>query len=241
MKPLKDKVAIVTGGTSGIGLATAQRLCSDGAIVYACARHAYGFPDGQPIFYHALDVTRPDSCLALYNDVLAAHGHIDILIANAGITRDAMTAKMDDAMFDAVIDTDLKGIFNIVRLVGPCMERQGGGAIVTVSSIVGQCGNIGQANYAAAKAGIIGMSRSWAKEFARRGVPVRVNAVAPGYILTDMVKSVPAPLLEQFAQSTMLKRLGTPEEVADVIAFLVSPQASYITGSVIEVNGGMRL
>lgn len=241
MKHLQDKIAVITGGTAGIGLATAQRLCAEGATVYACGRHAHAFPDGASICYHALDVTSTDSCLTLYNDVLAAHGRIDILVANAGITRDAMTAKMDDAMFDSVLNTDLKGIFNMVRLVGPCMERQGGGAIVTVSSIVGQYGNIGQANYAAAKAGIIGMSKSWAKEFARKGVPVRVNTVAPGYILTDMVKSVPAPLLEQFAQNTMLKRLGTPEEVADVIAFLVSPQASYITGSVIEVNGGMRL
>ena len=121
------------------------------------------------------------------------------------------------------------------------METHGGGAIVTVSSIVGQYGNIGQANYAASKAGVIGMSKSWAKEFARKGAPVRVNVIAPGYIMTDMLKTVPEELLNKFAEQTMLKRLGKPEEVAEVIAFLCSDAASYITGAVIDVNGGMRL
>ena len=121
------------------------------------------------------------------------------------------------------------------------MEKQGGGAIITVGSIVGEFGNIGQANYAASKAGMIGMSKSWAKEFARKGIPVRVNVVAPGYILTDMLKTVPKDLLEKFENQTMLKRLGRAEEVAEVIAFLASDAASYITGTVIDVNGGMRL
>ena len=121
------------------------------------------------------------------------------------------------------------------------MEKQGSGTIITVSSIVGEYGNIGQANYAASKAGIIGMSKSWAKEFARKGIPIRVNIVAPGYILTDMVTTVPQRLLESFANQTMLKRLGRPEEVAEVICFLSSDSASYITGTVIDVNGGMRI
>ena len=128
-----------------------------------------------------------------------------------------------------------------MRLVGPHMEKHGSGTIVTVSSIVGEYGNIGQANYAASKAGIIGMSKSWAKEFARKGIPIRVNIVAPGYILTDMVTTVQQRLLESFANQTMLKRLGRPEEVAEVICFLSSDSASYITGTVIDVNGGMRI
>lgn len=240
MNSLKDKVAIVTGGTSGIGLATVQKLQQEGAIVYACARHEKEFKE-ENIIYHQLDVTSPDSCKVLFDDVLAMHGKIDILVADAGITADSLTVKLSDEDFDKVISTNLKGIFNIVRLVGPYMENNGGGSIVAVSSIVGEYGNIGQANYAASKAGVIGMSKSWAKEFARKGVPVRVNVVAPGYILTDMLKTVPEHLLEKFAGQTMLKRLGKPEEIAEVITFLASDASSYITGTVIDANGGMRL
>lgn len=240
MNSLKGKVAIVTGGTTGIGAATVQKLWEQGAIVYACARREHLF-DQERIFYHSLDVTNTASCQKLYDDVMEQQGRIDILVANAGITEDALTVKMSEQAFDNVIDTNLKGVFRVVRLAGPLMERQGGGAIVTVSSIVGEYGNIGQANYAASKAGIIGMSKSWAKEFARKGSPVRVNVVAPGYIQTDMLKTVPEKLLNEFALQTMLKRLGKPEEVANVIAFLVSDAASYVTGTVIDVNGGMRL
>lgn len=240
MSLLKDKVAIITGGTSGIGYAAALKFQEEGAVVYACSRHERDFQDHN-IIYHYLDVTDSLSCKTAYEDILKAHGKIDILVANAGITSDNLTVKMTEESFDDVIETNLKGIFNIVKVVGPYMEKQGWGSIVTVSSIVGEYGNIGQANYAASKAGIIGMSKSWAKEFARKGVPVRVNVVAPGYVLTDMVKTVPEHLLSQFASQTMLKRLGEPEEIAEVICFLSSDSASYITGSVIDVNGGMRL
>jgi len=237
---LQDKVVIITGGTSGIGLATAKEMAEKGAVVYACARREKQF-DNPNIFYHELDVTSGSSCEKLFKDIVAERGKIDVLVADAGITCDKLTVKMSDEAFDSVINTNLKGVFNMVRFVGPYMEQQGWGSIVTVSSIVGEYGNIGQANYAASKAGLIGMSKSWAKEFARKGIPVRVNAVAPGYILTDMVKTVPEHLLQQFAGQTMLKRLGEPEEVAQVIAFLASDAASYITGTVIDVNGGMRL
>ena len=237
---LKNKVVIISGGTSGIGYATAHTMCREGAVVYACARHRKEFSE-KNIQYHFLDVTDSNSCRKLTEDVLAEHGRIDVLVADAGITKDSLTAKLTEEDFDAVINTNLKGIFNMVKYIGPQMERQGGGSVITVSSIVGEFGNIGQANYAASKAGIIGMSKSWAKEFARKGVPVRVNAVAPGYILTDMVKTVPEHRLKAFAEQTMLKRLGEPEEVAEIITFLASDKASYITGSVIDVNGGMRL
>lgn len=240
MSSLQNKIAVVTGGTSGIGYATALKLQKEGATVYACARHERSFEQDN-LFFHAVDVTQKESCQQLYDDIISAHRKIDILIADAGITSDALTVKMSEYVFDRVIDVNLKGIFNIVRLIGPHMEKTGGGSIITVSSIVGEFGNIGQANYAASKAGIIGMSKSWAKEFARKGVPVRVNVVAPGYILTDMVKTVPSQLLDKFTDLTMLKRLGEPEEVAEVIAFLASDAASYITGTVIDVNGGMRL
>ena len=240
MNMLKDKVVIITGATSGIGLATAEKMASEGAIVYACARNekAFNIPN---IIYHQLDVTDVQSCQKLFDDVVHKHGRIDVLVANAGITCDRLTVKMSDDDFDRVIATNLKGVFNLVRLIGPYMETQGAGSITTVSSVVGEYGNIGQANYAASKAGLIGMTKSWAKEFARKGAAVRVNVIAPGYILTDMVKTVPEHLLQQFAGQTMLKRLGEPQEIANVIAFLSSDQASYITGAVIDVNGGMRL
>lgn len=237
---LKDKVVILSGGTSGIGYAAALRMAQAGATVYACARHEKTF-DNPNIIYHELDVTSRESCEKLFNDVVAAHGKIDVVVADAGITADSLTVKMTDDAFDRVINTNLKGVFNMIRFIGPYMEKQGWGSIITVSSIVGEYGNIGQANYAASKAGLIGMTKSWAKEFARKGVPVRANVVAPGYILTDMVKTVPENLLNQFAGQTMLKRLGEPHEVAEVIAFLASDASSYVTGTVIDVNGGMRL
>lgn len=240
MNSLKNKVAIITGGTSGIGYATACRIEEEGAIVYACARHEREFTQ-EKIQYHFLDVTDSESCQKLYEDVMAEQGRIDILVADAGITADSLTIKMEEEEFDQVINTNLKGVYRMGKLIGPQMERQGGGVIVTVSSIVGEYGNVGQANYAASKAGVIGLSKSWAKEFARKGIPVRVNTVAPGYILTDMLKTVPEHLLEKFTELTMLKRLGQPEEVAEVITFLASDAASYITGAVIDVNGGMRL
>ncbi len=240
MNGLNGKVAIVTGGTTGIGLAAAQRLSVEGCKVWICARHERENTD-ENLDFHVLDVTDPGSCNTLVQDVLRQDRKIDILVANAGITADSMTKKMTDEMFDNVISTNLKGIFNMVRLVGPRMEENGSGSIITVSSIVGEYGNIGQCNYAASKGGVLAMTKSWAKEFARKGIPVRVNSVAPGYILTDMLKTVPQELLDRFASQTMLRRLGFAEEVASVIAFLASDEASYITGAVLDVNGGMRL
>lgn len=240
MSMLKDKVVIVTGGTKGIGYATVHRMSDEGAIVYACARHKVVF-EKENIHYHYVDVTDKDSCKKLFEYVVEKHGKIDVLVANAGITSDALTVKMTDQMFDDVINTNIKGVFNIVSFVGPYMERQGYGSIITTSSVVGEYGNIGQANYAASKAGVIGMTKSWAKEFARRGAQVRVNSIAPGYILTDMLGTVPKDLLEKFSEQTMLKRLGKPEEIANTVLFLASDWSSYITGTVIDANGGMRL
>ena len=234
------KVAIVTGGTSGIGYCTAEKLAALDIIVYAAARKEKQFQNSN-IRYHYVDVTNPESCKALFEDIVAEQGRIDILVADAGITADALTAKMTDEQFDNVIDVNLKGMFNIVRYVGPYMEKQGWGAIINLSSIVGEQGNIGQINYSASKGAVISMTKTWAKEFTRKGANVRVNAVAPGYIMTRMMETVPEDLLTRFAGQTMLKRLGQPEEVASVIAFLASDDASYITGTVISVNGGMRL
>jgi len=152
-----------------------------------------------------------------------------------------MTRKMTDEMWDLVIDVDLKGVFNLTRLIGPQMEDKGSGAIVNISSVVGEYGNIGQANYAAAKAGVIGLTKTWAKEFARKGAAVRVNCITPGYTMTEMLKTVPQELLDSFAAKTMLGRLGQPEEIAKAALFLASDEASYVTGQTLAVNGGMRL
>lgn len=237
---LEGKIAIITGGTRGIGYATALEMQRQGAVVYCGARHIPA-AEQDGIHFRHLDVTCGESCDALAAQVLQEQGCIDILVANAGITSDALTANMTGEAFDTVILTNLKGVFNMVKAIGPQMEQQGGGSIVTVSSVVGEFGNIGQANYAASKAGLIGMTKTWAKEFSRHGAPVRVNSVAPGYTMTDMLKTVKDSLLERFTAQTMLGRLAQPEEIARAITFLSSDLASYITGAVLDVNGGMRL
>lgn len=240
MRNLYNKVCIVTGGTQGIGLATCKKLADEGAIVYACARHEVTF-DESNIFYHYIDVTNKESCEQTYNDVVEKHGKIDVLILDAGVTDDALTEKMTDEQFDKVVNVNLKGIFNVGRYIGPYMQKQGNGSIVIIGSIVGEQGNIGQINYSASKGAVMSMTKTWAKEFARKGANVRVNCVTPGYIKTKMMDTVPEELLEKFAQKTLLNRLGNPEEIANAICFLASDDASYITGSVLSVNGGMTL
>ena len=193
------------------------------------------------VIYKKLNVTDSEGCKVFFDEVMAQYNHIDILVNNAGITKDSMTRKMTDDQWDAVINVNLKGVFNLTRYVGPQMENLGSGSIINISSIVGVFGNIGQANYAASKAGILGLTMTWAKEFARKGAAVRCNAIAPGYVMTDILKTVPDDLLQSFAKMTMLGRLGQPEEIAKVALFLASDDASYITGQTINVNGGMRL
>ncbi|HRX13721.1 MAG TPA: 3-oxoacyl-ACP reductase FabG [Eubacteriales bacterium] len=237
---LLDKIAVVTGGAKGLGAAMAQLFADEGAKVIAVdmVPLTYTKPN---VEYYELNITDSAKVQEFYDNIIAKYGRIDILVNNAGIARDKMTVRMTDDMFDAVIAVNLKGVFNMTRLIGPQMENIGGGAIVNISSVVGIFGNIGQANYAASKAGVIGMTKSWAKEFARKGVPVRVNAIAPGYTMTDMIKTVPEDLLKKFAEQTMLGRLGQPEDIAKAALFLVSDDSSYITGQVLEVSGGMRL
>ena len=237
---LENKVAIVTGAAKGLGGAMAQLFASEGAKVVAVDMMPLTYEcDG--VEYYQLNVTDAAACKALADYAREKYGKVDILVNNAGITRDAMTRKMTDEQWDLVIDINLKGVFNLTRYVGPMMEELGGGSIINIASVVGEYGNIGQANYAASKAGVIGLSKTWAKEFARKGVPVRCNAIAPGYIMTDMMKTVPEDLLKKFAGLTMLGRLGQPEEIAKAALFLASDDASYVTGHVLSVNGGMRL
>lgn len=240
MKRLEGKVAVVTGGSRGLGQAMCERFASEGAKVVAVDMAELAYKNDNVEFYK-LNVTSPEEINKFKDYMVEKYHKVDILVNNAGITRDGMTRKMTDEMWDLVINVNLKGVFNMGRAFGPLMEENNYGSIINISSVVGVFGNIGQANYAASKAGVIGLTKTWAKEFARKGAKVRCNAIAPGYIMTDMLKTVPEDLLEKFAKLTMLGRLGQPNEIASAAAFLASDDASYVTGQVLEVNGGMRL
>ncbi|MFA7055791.1 MAG: 3-oxoacyl-ACP reductase FabG, partial [Acholeplasmataceae bacterium] len=224
----------------GLGQAIAETFAKEGAIVIAADMGDLQY-EAKNVYGYKLNVTDVEGCKAFFDEVVEKFGKIDILVNNAGITKDAMTRKMTDDQWNAVIDVNLKGVFNLTRYVGPLMEQNNYGSIINISSVVGVFGNIGQANYAATKAGVLGLTMTWAKEFARKGANVRVNAIAPGYIMTDILKTVPQDLLDSFAKLTMLGRLGQPHEIANVALFLASEEASYITGQTINANGGMRL
>lgn len=237
---LAGKTAVITGGARGLGAEMAKLFAREGARVAAADMSELSY-EAEHVDGFLLDVSNPRACEEFFEKIIERYGKIDILVNNAGITRDALTRKMTDEMWDAVINVNLKGVFNLTRLVGPHMQQNGGGSIISISSVVGVFGNIGQANYAAAKAGILGMTKTWAKEFALKGGNVRVNAIAPGYTMTDILKTVPQDLLDKFAGMTMLGRLGQPEEIANAALFLASEEASYITGQTLQVDGGMRL
>jgi len=237
---LTDKVAIITGGANGLGKEMAILFAKEGAKVIAAdmAELDYKFDNVEG---YILNVTDTEACVKLNEYVKEKYGKVDILVNNAGITRDALTHKMTEDMWDLVIDVNLKGVFNMTKPIGIDMMYAGSGSIINISSVVGEFGNVGQANYAATKAGVMGLTKSWAKEYARKGAQVRVNSIAPGYIMTDILKTVPEELLEKFAKKTMLGRLGQPIEIANVALFLASDEASYVTGTNISANGGMRL
>ena len=237
---LKGKVAIVTGGSAGIGAEISKKFAEQGAYVVSADIKPLTF-SMQNVTYMELNVTDKDNCQKVVDDTVEKYGKVDILVNNAGITSDALIHKMTDEMWDKVLDINLTGVFYITRAAAPLMMDNGSGSIINISSVVGEFGNIGQTNYAATKAGIIGMTKSWAKEFARKGANVRTNAIAPGYIMTDILKTVPQDLLDKFASLTMLGRLGQPEEIANAALFLASDESSYVTGNVLSVNGGMRL
>lgn len=237
---LSEKTAIITGASKGLGKGMAVRFATEGAKVLAVDMIPLTY-EQENVEYFKMDVTKPDECEQLFNYAKQKYGRLDILVNNAGITRDALTRKMTDDMWDIVINVNLKGVFNLTRLVGPFMQSNKTGSIINISSVVGVYGNIGQANYAATKAGLIGLTKTWAKEFALKDGNVRVNAIAPGYTMTDILKTVPQDLLDKFASTTMLGRLGQPEEIANAALFLASDEASYVTGHVLQVDGGMRL
>lgn len=237
---LQDKVAIITGGARGLGQAMAELFASEGAKVVAVDMEGLTY-ENPNVEGYKLNVTNSEDCKTFFDYVVGKYGKIDVLVNNAGITRDSLTRKMTDDQWDLVLNVNLKGVFNLTRHIGPQMQSQGGGSIINISSVVGEFGNIGQANYAATKAGVIGLTKTWAKEFAMKGGNVRVNAIAPGYTMTDILKTVPQDLLDGFAKQTMLGRLAQPEEIAYPALFLASDESSYVTGHTLSVNGGMRL
>ena len=246
MIDLSGRVALVTGASRGIGRAIALKLAAQGATVVAAAReqNAAATVDeivtaGGKAEAASLDVADAAAIDALVAGTLERHGQIDILVNNAGITKDQLMLRMKRADWDAVIATNLTGAFALTQAVLKPMIRQKGGRIVCISSVVGQSGNAGQANYAASKAGLIGFAKSVAQEVASRNITV--NVVAPGLIETDMTRAMTGEAREEWAARIPLKRLGTPDDIAAAVCFLASPEASYITGHVLAVNGGMYM
>jgi 3-oxoacyl-[acyl-carrier protein] reductase len=241
---LKDKVVVVTGGAGGIGLATARRFALEG-----CKVASWDVKDGEAQaggIFQKVDVSSAASVESAVEEVAARLGTVYVLVNNAGILRDgqlvkykdgALSGVMSDEQFDAVIGVNLKGVFTCTRAAVPRMIQGGGGVILNASSVVGLYGNFGQTNYVAAKAGVIGMTRVWARELGK--YQIRVNAVAPGFIATDMVKQIPEKILQGMVGRTPLGRLGQPEDIANAYAWLASDQASFITGTVLSVDGGV--
>lgn len=244
----KGKVAVITGASRGIGMVIAHTLAKQGADIVinyigpeteANAAVELCKAEGVNVIAVAGDVTKFEDCENLFAKAKESFGKVDILVNNAGITRDMLIAKMTPEDFDAVINVNLKGTFNCTKLAGRMMTRQKSGRIVSISSVIGLMGNIGQANYAASKAGIIGLTKSAAREFGRRSITV--NAIAPGFIETEMTAVLPEEVVTSMKQSIPLERLGSPEDVANAVMFLCSDEAAYITGQVLCVDGGMAM
>ncbi len=237
---LEDRITVITGAASGIGKEIAHIFLENGAdVIGVDCQYDQNALDG--VDYYRIDVAKYSECEACYGHILEKYGYVDVLVNCAGITKDSLTSNMSEEQFDDVVSVNLKGVWNMVKLFGPHMQSRKRGSIINVSSVVGIYGNMGQANYAATKAGVIGMTKSWAREFAYKGGNVRVNAIAPGYTLTNMLKSVSEELLDKYASQTMLGRFARPEEIANVALFLASDLSSYVTGTTIQVDGGMRL
>jgi 3-oxoacyl-[acyl-carrier protein] reductase len=246
---LDGKVALITGGAAGIGRATARRFAEEGATLAICdVDDEWGRATvealGPQHSFHQVDVSDRNAVQEWVDDVAAKHGRLDVLVNNAGILADATLVKvkdgqlvkqMDEEAFDRVIAVNLKGVFNCTQAVAPIMIRQGSGVILSASSVVGLDGNFGQTNYVAAKAGVIGMTKVWARELGRHGI--RVNALAPGLIATEILSSMPDEVLGGMRKRIPLGRLGRPEEVASAYLFLASDEASFISGAVLRVDG----
>ena len=249
---LKDKICLITGGAAGIGKATAEKFIAEGAtVILADVNQEVGQATaaslGPNAHFYQVNVADRQAVQTWVEAIVERFGRIDVLINNAGILRDAQLVKMgkdgqiakqmSEAEFDAVIAVNLKGVFNCAQAVAPIMMRQGNGVILNASSVVGIDGNFGQSNYVATKSAVIGMTKVWARELGRYGI--RVNAIAPGFIATEMTASMPENILAGMRDRTPLRRLGDPADVANAYAFLASDEARFISGAVLRVDGGV--
>jgi 3-oxoacyl-[acyl-carrier protein] reductase len=248
---LKDKVALITGGAAGIGKATAHRFAQEGATVIICdvvkeAGEKAAQDIGNGAQFYQVDVTDRQAVQAWVDQVVDGHGRVDILINNAGVLRDNLLVKLKDgelvkqmpeADFDLVVAVNLKGVFNCTQAVAPTMIRQRQGVILNATSIVGLDGNFGQTNYVATKAGVVGMTKVWARELGRHNI--RVNAVAPGFIATEMVQQMPGKVLEGMKARIPLGRMGQPNDIANAYLYLASDEASFVSGAVLRVDGAI--
>ncbi len=242
---ISGKTAVITGGARGIGATAARAFCEQGAQVAiidfdekageALAQQLHA--EGNDAAFFKADVSDEQQVNNVATAIIEQFGKVDILVNNAGITMDAMTLKMDVSAFRRVLDVNVTGVFNCTKAFLPSMVESGGGRIISTSSIAGTGGNVGQANYAASKAAIIGMTKTWAKEFGPYGITV--NAVAPGFIETEMIETIPEKVIAQIRQLTPFPRFGKPEDIANAYLFLASEGASFINGTVLEVDGGM--
>lgn len=247
MDTLSNKIAIVTGGSSGIGKATIKKFASEGSVAINWDINSQRGVDlvqeleahGYKADFYQVDTSDMQSVTKAVTRIVDKYGTIDILVNNAGITRDATLLKMTEEQWQAVININLTGVFNCTKAVVPIMIEKGYGRIISISSVVGLYGNFGQTNYAAAKAGVIAMTQTWAKELGRKGV--NANAVAPGFIQTEILDAMPEEVLAKMRSKVPLQKLGTPEDIANVNAFLASSAADYINGAVISVDGGITL
>ncbi|KAE8176392.1 SDR family oxidoreductase [Photobacterium carnosum] len=241
---LTGKVCLVTGGAQGIGRCIVETFARQNATrVIACDMNMGTMVDLEQQFPNVtaleLNVCDRKGVAEAVKQLTEQYGHIDVLVNNAGITRDNLIDKMTESDWDLVIDVNLKGVFNMTQAIAPVMMQAGIGSIITMSSVVGTDGNIGQTNYAATKAGVIAMTKSWAKEFARKGAQVRANCIAPGFVETPMTVDLPEKVIKHMTSKTPLKRMGKVQDIANSALFLASAQSSFITGQVLKVDGGL--
>lgn len=241
---LQDRVCIVTGSANGIGLATVKRFSDEGAIAVVCDINKSAVDEavaelGGTALGYAVDVSNRDSVDSMVTDLITRFSRIDVLVNNAGITRDASLLKMTEYQFDSVIGVNLKGVFNCTQAVAAQMIKQGRGSIINTSSIAGVYGNFGQTNYSAAKSAVIGMTKTLARELGPKGI--RVNTIVPGPVATDMLKALPENVLEAIKASTWMKRIGLPKELATAYLFLACDESSFVNGASLEVSGGVTV
>ncbi|MEF1290427.1 3-oxoacyl-ACP reductase FabG [Vibrio sp. M260118] len=242
----ENKICLVTGAAQGIGRAITERFVEQGAeMVYALDINSDGlaaaFSSQDRVQTVTVNICDRAAIAELVDSIKQQHGRVDVLVNNAGVTRDALIDKMTEQDWDFVVDVNLKGVFNLTQAVAPLMIENNYGSIVTMSSVVGTDGNIGQTNYAATKGGVIAMTKGWAKEFARTGAQVRANCVAPGFVATPMTADLPEKVLDMMKGKTPLGRMGTPEDITNGVEFLASDKSSFITGQVLKIDGGLVL